>query len=229
MKNHMLLWLLLPVLTNCGTLTGFTIDMIKNSKKSNNTTNIINRENQPITFVTNQDVRMHARYNGFVYKTEDHDHLRTSSLHAEITNGFINFPQIGDSLTVVRKNEEITSGLFWNFRKSKTGYGISLHNDESGIEDHIRFSSIKKLTWNVDPIEIQDPNIDQLFMKYDSDDIRTEIALSRLKHLNTNRPKGNMKFTTIGLVVDLVLVAILTAGCISINCFDYSFDFGLGN
>ena len=229
MKNQMLLLLLVPLLTNCGTLTGFTIDMIKNSKKGNNTTTVINRENQPITFVTNQDVSMNATYRGLLYKTEDHNQLRKSTLNAEVTHGFINFPKIGDSLTVLSKDEQITSGLFWNFRKSKTGYEISLHNDDSGIEENIKFSSIKKLTWGVDPFEIQDPDINRLFMKYDSDDIRAEIAVSSLKQLNTKRPKGYMKFTTIGLIVDLVLVAVLTIGCLSTNCFDYSFDFDLGN
>lgn len=221
MKNKLLLILLLPYLTNCSTLAGFTIDTIRNNKEEHKITDIINQENQSITFQTIHNASMKARYQGLIYKPERINHSGQSLINSETKDEIITLPQIGDSLTVLSENQTKSIGLFWGFEKHKTGYHLIVFHPDLDKTDYINFSSIEKISWSENLYEIQDPNIDRFFMKYEGDDLRNEIAFSEIKHLNTTRPK--LKFTKIGLIVDGILGTVAVVGCLQTDCFDYSF------
>ena len=164
---------------------------------------------------------MHATYNGLIYKADSINYGDQTSGNNESNNRIINLPPFGDSLTVLYGNHRNITGAFKGIKGYKSEFELMVFNNDLDKTDHIKSSSVSNLSWNGNPSGIQNPNTEKLFMKYQSSDLQSEIALSKLKHLNTSTHARKNTFTKIGLGIDLVIGTVAFIGYSSLGGLDF--------
>lgn len=203
MKDILIHIILIQLLSSC-TAIGITIDSRDraNNLKEALKADKIDREDQPITVINKMNGKIQGSFEAFIYKYDSTENAVSSLSRSNPYNG-INFPAIGDSISVQIENVDSLEGIFSGISHKEGTFHLMATTKDSTVVKAVPITSITNIEGSTSKFVLENPKLNNFYLVCSTSKNTYELPLTRLKHLNYKEPKRHSSATVAGILFDL--------------------------